>query len=69
LVDLPAGEMWLVFDELMALVAGRIRLQSLAIVYTITPLSIALGGGDAAREVLDAVMDVCRWWPNYVEVG
>jgi hypothetical protein len=65
LARLPAEPLLGAYRRILDRLGDRIRLQALPGLYNISPIIDSLGGRHAVREILDAVIDVSRWWPSY----
>jgi hypothetical protein len=63
LADLPRDELHSYFHDALRVLATRSRAELLTHLATLAPITHALGGEAAVREVDSAIRDVGTWWP------
>jgi len=55
--------LYLLWQEMLPLLARRTRRDLLADLRALSPVVAALGGAEAVEETFLAIQDVGRWWP------
>jgi len=63
LAKFPYTALFSLWNETLRILSTRRRRDLLSDIRALAPVVVALGGGEAVRETVDAIQDVCRWWP------
>ena len=63
LAKFPYTALFSLWNKTLRILSTRRRRDLLSDIRALAPAVAALGGGEAVRETVDAIQDVCRWWP------
>jgi len=63
LVKFSYTALFSLWNETLRFLSTRRRRDLLSDIRALAPVVAALGGGEAVLETVDAIQDVCRWWP------